>query len=679
LQDRVAQAGVIYGLPLECSMSASFDSPYFFASQLRATIQRDLLYGKFTFGYTGSYKEILEVAGHSSGLVFVPIEGIRISVSFPFGTTVLFNEQSIHYDGNHLHCLSKGRRPMALTHDGGLATADLIILPNGTVGKLADGVWSYVTPNGSSFLHKGEKIERVDVRSCILDDPDTNQRAIFRQDGIEYSETGKTRRIIFHGEVCVEQAEDFTSFDCSDFPIIRQTSNGFSLTLEGFNMTFSGTSVGVECKDYSIHMGQDSASFTAEDAEMHFGQSRCEFKTADQVLVADASGLEKMVQVGVEIPAKKKIEITDTHWGPGIPTKPTLTEAQQLEFHRLFVPRFFMVRRDLSGIEYLRSDSLDVTDVTIKTHSIGHPSGNEVELVTYHRIEQPPMACVRFEGQSRAARSNLLKGLNLVKPKKGAEADSELTESAENKQMALMKYANDFAKTIGSQLIGAHEEFLEETTPPPPPDPELLRIPPMTPDPRVLIMQANKGEPKVGENGLDFWSCLESVFAMPEPDVSGTQRPLSPRVALFDPPRTPGGQIERFGDWTPVSRSLPVRTPTVRQISSDNRPTTVKAEPDIINFGSVPKDTPMTASITVTNVGTKPFHFSASQTGDDRLKVLTLPGVVFPGLKMTLKVRLLGTDRDISTCFTLTAKETTGVLSEQKIPVTVHVSDTVSD
>jgi hypothetical protein len=98
--------------------------------------------------------------------------------------------------------------------------------------------------------------------------------------------------------------------------------------------------------------------------------------------------------------------------------------------------------------------------------------------------------------------------------------------------------------------------------------------------------------------------------------------------------------------WQAVTQSQPIRViPTVGS-SARNRPTTVKAEPDLIKFDPVKPNAPMTASITVTNIGIRPFHFSASQTGDKRLRVLTLPGVVFPGLKMTLKVRLIGTETD---------------------------------
>jgi len=100
------------------------------------------------------------------------------------------------------------------------------------------------------------------------------------------------------------------------------------------------------------------------------------------------------------------------------------------------------------------------------------------------------------------------------------------------------------------------------------------------------------------------------------------------------------------------------------------RPVTVKATPDIINFGSVAANTHATASLVVTNTGRKPLHFAVSQTGNKLLKVLTIPGVVFPGLGMTLKVSLEPAEPQyISTSFTLTTKETGEDPFELRIPV----------
>jgi hypothetical protein len=100
----------------------------------------------------------------------------------------------------------------------------------------------------------------------------------------------------------------------------------------------------------------------------------------------------------------------------------------------------------------------------------------------------------------------------------------------------------------------------------------------------------------------------------------------------------------------------------------------VKATPELINFGTVKAHTAAAASLIVTNTGTKPWHFSVTQAGNPLLKVLTIPGVVFPGLKMTLKVALVPCDPQyISTYFTLMMKETMGEASDMKIPVVATI------
>jgi hypothetical protein len=84
--------------------------------------------------------------------------------------------------------------------------------------------------------------------------------------------------------------------------------------------------------------------------------------------------------------------------------------------------------------------------------------------------------------------------------------------------------------------------------------------------------------------------------------------------------------------------------------------------------------TAATASLIVTNTGAKPWHFSVTQTGNPLVKVLTIPGVVFPGLRMTLKVALLPCEPQyISTVFTLMTKETMGEATDMRIPVVATI------
>jgi hypothetical protein len=81
------------------------------------------------------------------------------------------------------------------------------------------------------------------------------------------------------------------------------------------------------------------------------------------------------------------------------------------------------------------------------------------------------------------------------------------------------------------------------------------------------------------------------------------------------------------------------------------------------------------ASLVVTNVGTKPLHFCAAQPPLKTVKVLTIPGVLLPGLKMTLKVAIDPVEAGrIVTSFALMTKEINGVEDTKKIPVMAEVA-----
>jgi hypothetical protein len=211
--------------------------------------------------------------------------------------------------------------------------------------------------------------------------------------------------------------------------------------------------------------------------------------------------------------------------------------------------------------------------------------------------------------------------------------------------------------------------------------PEQLHIPPPTPDPRRLLTQANARQTKVDSlpdgDILEFWNSLESSFAMPDEPGVILARPVSARVALFDPPRLIDDIGEPFREEDPLlTQSMPVVTPLTRKtvLSSSSRPVTVKATPDIVNFGRIPEDTHAKASMAISNIGNKPWHFAACQPGDRRFKVLPARGMVYPGFSANIEILFLGGPPEIVTSnFTLTVKEPTGPITQLKIPVSVQV------
>ena len=691
LAEKVNQASQIFGMPLEVSNCAEFTAPYYFTSRLKVVINRNIISGSPTFEYKAYFKDLVEVSSPGKTVMFIPVEGIRIMIEYPFAVTLLFNEQSLRYDAENVVVKSTGEDAIVITKDRALikneADTLMMVLPDGTIGKQIDGQWSYVTSDCTCYEKNAEGVlETVEKRHSKIEDIASKTTSIIRPDNVEYYiKDDGTRKILVGNELSVEQSQEKTIFDIPNFPVF-EAGETISISLDRFEITFKDKTAKISCEDYTISVTEGSTLFTSPDVEMCLTPGRCEFKSGDQVLIADEEGIEKMTQVGVEIPAKKKIEVFETHWGKSIPIKETLTEAQQLELHKLFCPRFFAVRGDLSGCEFIRSDTIDMTDITVKELVVPHPSGNDCTLKSYHHPTKMPVMFLQNEVMTKPERATILKSLHVPKPKKRKGATEEVDEGivveAEGARESYMCDTKIFTSAMMSKLASQSAEYIEETTPPPPEPPEVIPVPPPTPDPRILEMQASLYQNTVAglqeNNVLNYWEATEGRFAMPLHEPRVLERPLSPRVQLFDPPRE-AKHLKIDAPVEPPAVKSPRTSPgrTIRAVPvTKTRPMTVKATPDIINFGTVKANTPATASLVITNTGKKPLHFAATQPGNKALKVLTIPGVVFPGLKMTLKVALEPTEAQyISTHFTVTMKEVKEEPFELKIPVVVTIAE----
>jgi hypothetical protein len=690
LNDRFVLSSRVFGMPIDVANCTYVNTPYYFSSRTKVTVHRNLVSSQFSFGYSVVYKNLLEIEGTSESVVFIPIEGVRILVEFPFAVTVLFNEQSIRYDGKQFVIKSTGLEAMVITQDGGMVMKGkkdkrVSILPDGTIGQYKDGKWSYCLPNNSMYVKRGSVFEKVEGRSAEVDNIGKGTKSMIRPDETEYFvKADQTRRILI-GDLSIEQGPTQFVWDIPNFPVLVKNGDDFSMALDLFEISFNGESAKIVEDDYSISINAVESVFVSSSTELCLKPNRCECKVGDQVLVSDADGTEKMTQINVEIPAKKKIEVYETHWGKALGVKDSLNEQQQLELHRLFVPRFFAVKTDLSCTEYLRSDSVDLTGVQERAKTVRHQTGVECQIVSHHKDDLGTIH-VKNEPINKQNRSAILKGLHVPKQKKKkGEEEATPEELITSAQAAVESYLlgnQQFVEILGNTLRQEHDAYIDSVTPPPPEPPEFVMIPPQTPPPRILEMQANVHHESIPRNEdgttgvLGYWNCYEAEFALPLALPNVLPRPLSPRVALCDPPRF--GRAESppvFTDAPLVTRHLRSWTRSSKNTATGKaRPRTVKATPELINFGTVKAHTAATASLVVTNTGAKPWHFSVTQTGNPLVKVLTIPGVVFPGLRMTLKVALLPCEPQyISTVFTLMTKETMGEATDMRIPIVATI------
>ena len=460
------------------------------------------------------------------------------------------------------------------------------------------------------------------------------------------------------------------------------------------------------------HINEEQNNISEQEAtEMFLKTDHCEFKYQDKVIIADKSGIERYCVINNDSPTKKRVENYQTHWGRVVPLKETLQEQQQNSLNRKFLPRFFAVKTDLTVTEFMRRDTIN-TENEFRSYedTISSPSGEECQIKSFHHPEKPPSVYIVNEPLSKVDRANILKGVRIPKKpraKKTTKSDDkdidafeEEVASAESERQNWLYDYKIFMQTINNRLEKKQIAYEEEIAPPEIPPPEELSIPPQTPNPRLLEMAANKyqasniDQMEPGSSEANYWNSFEATFAMPLDEPKTLPRPLSPRVNLHDPPRffkkekkedKPDYEMELVPSYTSTihspesafqsqprssrnsklsaaSRSVSVAPPSKPKTSSAprSRPMSVKATPDTIDFGRVKPETSSVCQMTITNTGTVPIHFSVSQTTSPYIKVLTIPGVIYPGLKVTLKVALLPSPpQNITTSFEMNTKEFT--------------------
>lgn len=693
-----------YKLPLDWSNSTTFKSPYYFESKLKVEIVRTFLNGKWNFRYDALFKDAIDIFGTDNAIILCPVEGLRIMVEYPYKITIMFNEQSIYFDSEIVTVKSSGEEPIIITNDGTFITSNannqkMIVHPNGGISRFIDGRWMYVDVEGETYVKTLEGTEKIEQKHSKINDIGSDLTCMIRPDNIEYYiRKDGSRRILFSLEYSIEQTEEKFIFDIPNIPVIIKNNEEITMSLDRFQFSLRGREASIKCPDYEITISEDSVFILSDKTEAYLRPQQCEFKYNDQVLIANAEGIEKMVQVDVEIPAKKKIVVYDTHWGKGLPMKEGIPEQQHFELHQKFVPRFFAICSDMSSYEFLRPDSIVTEGSEFKYDIISHPTGENCNIVTIHHETRDPLVYVESEPLTKAQRSIVMKSLQIPKPKKQKDGqiiiDDSVRSEADGAIQSMYSDNKMFLDAIENLLETQHNQFLNDIKPRSPPPVPKLPLPPPTPPPRMLEMQANINQPKAPKEGtpqspsqfnypkknesaiLNYWGCKEAEFAMPDDQPRVLERPLSARVSLYDPPREDLHELEKHIPQSPSEAPQGTRVGTSfilnpNTASAKKRPVTVKANPEIINFGTVKANCAKCAQIVVTNTGTKPVHYSVTQPNNQFLKVLTIPGVVYPGLKMTLKVALLpAPSQYISTSFTIKTN-----LFDMNIPVTVQIVD----
>lgn len=340
--------------------------------------------------------------------------------------------------------------------------------------------------------------------------------------------------------------------------------------------------------------------------------------------------------------------------------KETLQEPQLLDLHQKFPPRFFGIRSDFSAIEFLRPDTLKLTeeDTQYRKSDIPHPSEEIIKTNTVFKSDGTETLYQEHETLSKPNRSVLLKTLHIPKPKKAAANKKQEVVVVDFVQKALE--IEEESKIIHSQFLQLINEILEENETdyhfvvhpievPPPAEPPM---PPFTPSPELLQAQQNLYSKKIKKDKvLKYWKSHEADFGFPIHRETPEARPLSPRVALNDPPRFAKTDPDPFPNPNPShSETIQIENlqPEEENLNFDRN----------VNFGKVKigQEKQITISITITT--RDPHHFTFTLPSDPSVKILTHPGTIIPNLplKMTFLCTGEGEPRKVETFTKLKTK-----------------------
>ncbi|OHT03164.1 hypothetical protein TRFO_06840 [Tritrichomonas foetus] len=708
IEQRIEKSNSFYQVPLNYCNTEQFTAPYYFENGLCVKIHRDIINQNPTFSYEFNYREMITVKSSEDSINFRPIEGVNFIVEFGKSFTILFNDQSLFFNGNKLIVMSTNENQKVITTNGSLVfnnrhNDSFIVYPNGSISQYLDKRWVTIDKNGKS-------LDGVDRPHSQYVDEQTKSTHIIRPDNVEYViKRNGHRHMVLDLDIVVEQMDKNQSdssfslstsnspnsntsitFEFQDFPLINFANKTFEIEIDCFKFTLlENLETIVETKDYKIVVNNKSVSFESfhnKDFNGFFTQDSCQFKCQNSYLVADITGTEKMCSLATvsEQKGKKKCNYIESTWGKLLPIKETLTEPIHSKLHKLYAPRFFAVRKNLSGIEYIRPDTLNTTDLTMKSMIISHPSGDEIDMISYHSLDQIPQVYLRFKGLNKTSRANVLKDLKIPKvtrkketspnSKNNVNIQSTMTEKIDNTTSLYQTFVNDsklFNSQIKSYLEKVHEDFIQESLPCEEIEEEKIQMPPQTPNPRVLNMQYHLYQQDVNNNAiLNFWECKESDYFYPLEYKAIKERALSPRISLCDPPR----YFKKEVNFISPNNSEAFVTQSNRSFRLTNethsvRAKTMSSKRDSIDFGTVKSNQQVTASLKIQNTGERPLHYSYTHILHPSLKVISIPGTIFPGLKTTIKVELSPSPpQEISTEFSIITQG-----FELLIPVKAHI------
>lgn len=695
-----AKDDIIYRMPIELTNSEGFTTPYFFEkSKLDVHICRNCINGKFSFETKSFIENKIKITSSSNAVSVFPSENIRFLLGFPFSITIVFDNTILCFDSEGIGLQITNQYPISITNQGNIVFMKepgnpFIVTHDGTIGRTVDQTkWEYVDSNGETFAKRKNKkgrltYKKIDRPHSSYYDGSTRLKTMIRPDGINYIINENNARIInfINNDLKIIQDSKQIEYQFVHFPTILYTieDQSFTFNIDNFNFRFINDFAKIATDEFSILYENPSISFVCHrnDCEFYFTETSAEFKSGtNEILYANADGIERNGElISPDEILPKKIELIDTHWGKQKPIKDSYPEAQQIELHQMFSPKFFVIRSDFSATEFLRQDVLHLSDYKEYSKTFINQDGSEIKYKTYHKENQNPLLFVNNKALSKIDRVNLLKTVQIPQPpKKRQQAkkqqqepsnedleDQHIMEQAKEAHHQMNVYFSSLQKSLHHILEIQQANYIDEITPIPPPPPQKVYVPPSTPTPRILQMQHNFHDVE-GEN--NYWNSTDSEFGYPLKEQRKEERALSPRIQLCDPPRLFKQESNNIVKNQVEMRTVQLFSPNVSEMREFDQKFGVKsdANPDFvtqkmatvflqedktkhneiiinktkINFGNVIAGKKYSKEVLIKNAGLKSLKYIFSpikQNSENILMIVPISGSLTPGL--TLKVRI---------------------------------------
>lgn len=658
----------IYRVPLKLGNCTEHTSPFFFKTGLRVFVKRALVNTEPEFTYKLLFASGAEIESSVNSMMFA-MNGVRVLFEYPRITIYTPEGYSICVDNGKIMFQIDDRK-MMLVNNGTVILREskytTVVMADGHIGRCNQGMWTWTDTNGKGFQKYMEEIKVIEQKQQVLTDFETNVTSVLREDAVKFFVHENGSRVIecenlvinhnVDGECCFKHSKlqpisfqngEYT-INVGDFIFACNLDNGtFDIRHSTIKAQFAG-------KDLCFAIDGDMGSITPYLLQI---------RSNDTVLYAHKNGVQRIGPLlPDDLPPKRREEVVMSKWGRIGQIKESRSEEEQIELQKMFIPRFFAIRRDLSATEFVHEHRLE--QFVKKNIEIEDINGEPVRLATFHSPSGFNEVFVETEPLDKQQRAQHLHKLQIPKQRRTVhrtkrgqpQEDPQIVINEGKEASTALLNAFELIRTRGNEAKAKnHQEYLDEITPKPPPPPERLVPPVFTPDPRLLMAQAMKNTSADEHN---YWESPEATFAMPLDEPRSLPKPLSPRVQLFDLPRDKKMKFDPPPEEPkPVVKKPDLKSPrrTGRVYNTEvSRPQTADSTPRHIDFGLVNVGETATETIEVLNTTSKPIHYSFSKPDHPDVQVLTLPGVFMPGLTLRIRVSLCSkTPQGIGTSFIL--------------------------